>query len=265
MKLQLASDLHLEFARRERPGTRLVEPAPGAELLVLAGDIHNGVHGIEAFADWPVPVLYVAGNHEFYDHHWEPTRQHLRAACAGTAVRLLDQDVVEFDGVRMLGCTLWTDFQLTGEPVAQAMATVERGLTDYRVIATDSGPLRAAQTLADHQASRAWLAAELARPWAGRTVVITHHAPHPRSIHPRFAGHPMNPGFISDLTPLLKGVDLWLHGHTHDSFDYHVGGCRVVANPAGYLLKRRGDSAESAHFGLENPRFDAQLVLAVAH
>lgn len=265
MKLQLASDLHLEFARRERPGTRLVEPAPGADLLVLAGDIHNGVHGVEAFADWPVPVLYVAGNHEFYDHHWEPTRQHLRAACAGTAVRLLDHDIVEFDGVRVLGCTLWTDFRLTGEPVAQAMATVERGLTDYRVIATDNGPLRAAQTLADHQASRAWLEAELARPWAGRTVVITHHAPHPRSIHPRFAGHPMNPGFISDLTPLLQGVDLWLHGHTHDSFDYRVGRCRVVANPAGYLLKRRSDATARAQPELENARFDARLTLELAH
>jgi hypothetical protein len=204
MKLQLASDLHLEFAQRERPGTRLVEPAPGAELLVLAGDIHNGVLGIEAFADWPVPVLYVAGNHEFYDQQWEPAREQLRAACAGTNVRLLDQDLVEFGGVRVLGCTLWTDFRLTGEPVAQAMATVERGLTDYRVIATGSGPLRAAQTLAEHEASRQWLVAELARPLVGRTVVVTHHAPHPRSIHPRFAGHPMNPGFISDLTSLLQ-------------------------------------------------------------
>ena len=260
MKLQLGSDLHLEFAQRERPGTRLVDPAPDAELLVLAGDIHNGVRGIEAFADWPVPVLYVAGNHEFYDQTWEPAREQLRAACFGTAVRLLDQDVVEFDGVRVLGCTLWTDFQLTGEPVAQAMATVERGLTDYRVIATRSGPLRAAQTLADHEASRKWLAAELARPWAGRTVVVTHHAPHPRSIHPRFTGHPMNPGFISDLTPLLHGADLWLHGHTHDSFDYRVAGCRVVANPAGYLLKRRGAAAGAA-FELENARFDSRLVL----
>ncbi len=260
MKLQLASDLHLEFAQRERPGTRLVDPAPDAELLVLAGDIHNGVRGIEAFADWPVPVLYVAGNHEFYDQTWEPAREQLRAACFGTAVRLLDQDVVEFDGVRVLGCTLWTDFQLTGEPVAQAMATVERGLTDYRVIATRSGPLRAAQTLADHEASRKWLAAELARPWAGRTVVVTHHAPHPRSIHPRFTGHPMNPGFISDLTPLLHGADLWLHGHTHDSFDYRVAGCRVVANPAGYLLKRRGAAAGEAS-ELENPKFDPRLVL----
>ncbi len=260
MKLQLASDLHLEFAQRERPGTRLVEPAPGAELLVLAGDIHNGVLGIEAFADWPVPVLYVAGNHEFYDQQWEPAREQLRAACAGTNVRLLDQDLVEFDGVRVLGCTLWTDFRLTGEPVAQAMATVERGLTDYRVIATGSGPLRAAQTLAEHEASRQWLVAELARPWVGRTVVVTHHAPHPRSIHPRFAGHPMNPGFISDLTSLLPGADLWLHGHTHDSFDYRVGSCRVVANPAGYLLKRRGAAAGEA-FELENPTFDPRLVL----
>ena len=263
MRIQLASDLHLEFLESRCPSARLVEPAPGADLLVLAGDIHNGVKGIEAFANWPVPVVYLAGNHEFYDHDWESTRHDLRAACAGTRVTFLDNDAVEFDGVRILGCTLWTDFSLRGTTQAQAMGEVERGLMDYHVIRTASSLLRPQQTLADHKQSRAWLEGELAKPFDGRTVVATHHGPHPLSIHPRFVGNPLNPGFISDLTPLLRDADLWLHGHTHDSFDYRIGRCRVVANPAGYILNRAAATAD-LNFVFENSKFDPGLLVEVS-
>jgi predicted phosphodiesterase len=263
MRIQLASDLHLEFLESRCPSARLVEPAPGADLLVLAGDIHNGVKGIEAFANWPVPVVYLAGNHEFYDHDWESTRHDLRAACAGTRVTFLDNDAVEFDGVRILGCTLWTDFRLRGSTQAHAMGAVERGLMDYHVIRTASGLLSAQQTLADHEQSRAWLEGELAQPFNGKTVVVTHHGPHPLSIHPRFVGNPLNPGFISDLTQLLRDADLWMHGHTHDSFDYRIGRCRVVANPAGYILNGAAATADR-NFVFENGKFDPGLVVEVS-
>jgi hypothetical protein len=82
MKLQLASDLYLEFLQSSFPAETLIRPAPDAD--VLAGDIHQGTRTVELFADWPVPVLYVAGNHEFYGHEWAPTRKSLRNACAGT-------------------------------------------------------------------------------------------------------------------------------------------------------------------------------------
>jgi DNA repair exonuclease SbcCD nuclease subunit len=262
VRIQLASDLHLEFLERMAPQARLVLPAPGADLLVLAGDIHNGVKGIEAFADWPVPVVYLAGNHEFYDHDWESTRQDLRAACAGTQVTFLDNDSIEFKGVRILGCTLWTDFRLGESRQTQAMEAVERGLMDYHVIRTASGPLRARQTLADHEKSRSWLEGELAKPFDGKTVVVTHHGPHPLSIHPRFADNALNPGFISDLTPLLRDADLWLHGHTHDGFDYRIGRCRVVANPAGYILNRAAATTD-LDFKFENGKFDPGLVVDV--
>lgn len=262
MRIQFASDLHLEMLERRLPRARLVEPADGADLLVLAGDIHNGVKGVLAFADWPVPVVYVAGNHEFYDHHWEQTRRDIRAACAGTRINFLDNDAVEFAGLRILGCTLWTDFRVQGGEQALVMATVERALTDFRVIQTASGPLRAHQTLADHEQSRAWLARELARPFDGPTVVVSHHGPHPRSIHPRFAGNPVNPGFVSDLTPLLGEVDLWFHGHTHDSFDYQQGRCRVLANPAGYVLNRISLNVDS-RLDFENATFNAALCVDV--
>ena len=259
MRIQLASDLHLELLSRW-PHESLITPAPGADLLVLAGDIHRGTRAIEHFASWPVPVLYLAGNHEYYDSQWETLRSELRRAADGTAVRFLDNDVVTLDGVRFLGSTLWTDYRLAGIPLPEAMTVAEDFLLDHRRILTRSGPFRARQALDEHVRSRAWLARELSIDHATPTVVVTHHAPHPRSIHARFAGSPVNGAFVSDLTELVEQADLWLHGHAHDSFDYRVGRCRVVCNPRGYAQNRH-DAPSVDALVFENPAFGRQLVI----
>lgn len=260
MNIQLASDLHLEFIEKKFPGERIIEPAPGADLLVLAGDVHNGIKAVAAFADWPVPVLYLPGNHEFYGQSWEQSRADLRMACAGSNIMFMDNDRFEFEGVRFLGCTMWTDFRLDGFKQSQCMAAVEEALNDYQVIRTQEGTLRARDTLVDHEQSRRWLERELATPFTGKTVVVTHHGPHPLSIHPRHLGDRVNAGFVCDLTPLVRLADLWLHGHVHDSFDYQVEGCRVVANPAGYI-KKLNSGPKPSEFDFENPDFNRSLVL----
>lgn len=259
MRIQLASDLHLDLLRRW-PHECLISPAPGAELLVLAGDIHRGLRAIECFASWPVPVLYLAGNHEYYDSQWEPLRSDLRRAADGTAVRFLDNDVFTLDGVRFLGSTLWTDYRLAGIPLPQAMDAAEAFLLDHRRIHTGSGPFRAQQALDEHLRSRAWLARELSVDRSMPTVVLTHHAPHPGSIHARFAGSPVNGAFVSDLTELVEQADLWLHGHVHDSFDYRVGRCRVMCNPRGYA-QNRNDAGSIDELVFENPAFQSRLVI----
>jgi predicted phosphodiesterase len=263
MRLQLASDLHLELIERRFPGERLIEPAPGADVLVLAGDIHRGTRAIELFGDWPVPVLYLAGNHEFYGHRWDLARQDLRRAAAGTAVHFLDNDEADFGGVRFLGSTLWTDYRVPGVAQAAAMQAAEGFLLDHRRILTHDGPLRAEQALEEHRRSRQWLARRLERGDGRPTVVVTHHGPHPGSIHPRFAGSPVNGAFVSDLTDLLGQADLWLHGHVHDSFDYRVGRCRVLTNPRGYAAGR-AQAAGPDELTFENAAFDRQLVIDVA-
>jgi len=260
MRIQLASDLHLELLAHAWPQERLVTPAPGADVLVLAGDIDRGLRAIERFADWPVPVLYLAGNHEYYDSQWEQLRVDMRRAAEGTAVRLLDDDAVTLDGVRFLGCTLWTDYLLAGRPQAEAMAAAEGFMLDHRRIQTRSGPFSAMQALAEHLRSRAWLARELSTARAAPTVVVTHHGPHPASVHPRFAGSPINGAFVSDLTELVEQADLWLHGHVHDSFDYRVGRCRVVANPRGYAQNRK-EVASVGELRFENPAFAGDLLI----
>ena len=269
MKIQIASDLHLERMAPLFPGFRAIEPTD-ADLLIIAGDIHHGAEAIAAFADWPVPVLYVHGNHEAYHAQYPQVVDDIgrNAQASGAHVRHLENAVVIEGGVRFLGCCLWTDYALQQEGTAPltldaAMEQAGKILFDHRVITMPDGALFTPQdALQLHRRSRAWLEQQLAQRFDGKTVVITHHGPHPQSIHERFAGSPLNPGFISDLTPLLAQADLWVHGHVHDSFDYTVAGCRVVTNPRGYALNLK-QAATLDDIEWENPAFDPQLVIAI--
>jgi Icc-related predicted phosphoesterase len=259
MKIQIASDLHLEFLEHRFPHYRAVERTD-ADVLVIAGDIHRQGLAVSAFRDWGTPVIYVHGNHEPYGAHYDETVSGLRAACAGTDVRYLECDAYAWKGVRFLGCCLWTDYQLVPEQAAPAMNEAEMRLNDHRLIRTNEGPFSARDAAWNHARSRAWLETELDQPFDGATVVVTHHAPHANSIHSRFAGSLLNAAFVSNLTPLIRKADLWIHGHVHDSFDYQVDGTRVIANPRGYALNHR-QAASEAELDWENPDFIPDLVV----
>lgn len=280
MRIQLASDLHLEFLEDRFRGERLISPAANADLLVLAGDVANGTRGVELFANWPVPVLYVPGNHEFYGRSWEQTRIDMRASARGTSVVLLDNEVAdlrrfgswaaaredELSKLRFLGTTLWTDYRLCrGLTQRQSMQAAELSISDHFRIQTQQGTFRAAQALEDHELSRSWLGRELSRPFDGKTIVVSHHGAHPMSVHPRWlapATLALNASFVSDLDELLQKADMWLHGHVHDSFSYQVGRCRVVANPRGYA-RNAGQAENRSQLDFENPEFRSDLVLDV--
>jgi hypothetical protein len=274
MKVQIASDLHLELLRRD-PRLRswqVVEPAPNATLLILAGDIHQGAAAVEAFVDWPVPVLIVPGNHEAYESTIETSLAAMQAAAKGTQVRVLQREVAIIEGVRFVAATLWSDPAVMGEREAAARVALMQTMVDYRLIATDrpgAEPLERLtidETTHHHRRDRAWLEAELNQVFAGPTVVITHHLPSQRSIAPRYAGSLSNAGFVSELDSLMgaERVQLWIHGHTHSSFDYTVAGTRVVCNPRGYA---RGLGSDPEHprptLSFENPDFQPALVIEI--
>ncbi len=269
MRIQVASDLHLELLPEDLRVELLVDPHPDAELLILAGDIHTGVEAIRHFRNWPVPVLYVAGNHEFYGQTWEDVRASLREATAGTSIQILDNDACVIGGVRFLGTTLWTDFAVdSARPAPSAMELAGTYLKDFFEIHTRSaeastGRITPALMLADHLASRTWLEGELRREFIGKTVVISHHAPHRLSVHRKYVGHPLTPAFASDLSELMYRTDLWIHGHAHDSFDYQVGRCRVVSNPAGYSLSPRCRLSGRESLQLENPGYQASYLVVI--
>lgn len=269
MRVQFASDLHLEYLNRRFPDYQRVLPIdpPLVDLLVLAGDIHVGTHMVDRFGNWPYPVLYVPGNHEFYDTAIMPHVERIRQAAANTQMTVLFRDEVVRDGVRFLGCTLWTDYQLMGTGGRQlaSMFACEARIADHRKIMgiqkTGQG-FSAQQAFELHQQERAWLEEKLAEPFSGNTVVITHHAPSRGSVHPRFRGDPCNAAFVSDLDHLVEKANVWIHGHVHDSFDYRVGKCRVLANPGSYATST-GKVKSPSDLDFENPFFDPQKIFEI--
>lgn len=261
MKIQIASDLHLNPLESRFPDYRVVEPAD-ADVLVLAGDIHRATRAFDIFEDWPVPVMYVHGNHDLYDAEYAEAVESMRAASASSNVHFLEGSEYVLDGVRFLGCCLWTDYALYPDQQQAAMKEAEPKMRDYSAIRTADGHFTPDHALHMHQQARAWLQAQLDQPFDGKTVVVTHHGPHPNSVHPRYAGMLLNAAFVSDLTPLFGKAALWVHGHVHDSFDYEIAGTRVVANPRGYALNRK--TAETLEqIAWENKQFDAQLVIEI--
>lgn len=261
MKIQIASDLHFEFLPPQSGQKRLIPRAPEADVLVLAGDVAAGLDALELFGDWPIPVLYVAGNHEHYSRDMKDIRDRLRSASAGTAVRFMDNEVEVIGGTRFLGTTLWTDYRLYEPAISQQMAmrAAGRGLNDHRLIRLGTRAFSSDDALAEHVAAKAWLEKELCTPYSGPTVVITHHGPHVKSIHPQYAGDVLSPAFSSDLSDLLPHASLWIHGHVHNSFDYVAAGCRVVANPRGYPTGR----CSTGQLTFENAKFEPVCVVEV--
>jgi predicted phosphodiesterase len=234
VRIRVLSDLHLEVHPFDPP------PAE-ADVVVLAGDIHNGAAAIEwAARAFSGPVLYVPGNHEYYGGEYHAVQGELRAA-SNARVRLLDCDEWRHGGVRFLGCALWADLSLLDDAARPAvMDRLRRRIPDYRVIRTGERKFQPEDSVALCHRHREWLAARLAEPHPGPTVVITHFVPHRGSIAPQFADDIANPVFVVPLDELMGRAALWIHGHTHNAFDYLAGGTRILANPRGYPHEHSG-------------------------
>jgi len=265
MRMLIYSDLHLDlhpFEHQLPP-----EVLRDIDVVVLAGDVAEGARGLrwarEAFPD--TAIVYVDGNHEFYGQHWDRHLDVMRTLAAEREVHYLENDSATIGGVRFLGCTLWTDFALAGtETKLLAMNTARQSMNDYRCIKISPLPemygqqrkhrLFPALAARRHDASRLWLQEQLSQGDPERTVVVTHHAPHPWSIPPAFRGHRLSPCYASDLESLLGQSRLWIHGHVHERVDYEVQGTRILSNPRGYKLLGRG---------MENQQFRADFLVDV--
>ncbi len=234
MKLHLLSDLHNEFFRSQSVPS-IVET--GVDLIVLAGDIDTGLHGLEWAASEAKrlgkPVIYVSGNHEYYRYDISLTAAMRAFAVQHELLYFLENDELMIGGVRFLGCTLWTDYRAVGDP-AEAMPVVMQRLNDHRLISNGDRSFLPEDALALHRESRAWLEEQLAQPFDGKTVVVTHHGPSLLCKHPRFPMDEFGTAFLSDLPELIEQADLWCFGHTHANLDTQVGKCRLVSNQRGY-------------------------------
>ena len=251
MKIQLLSDLHLETEACDP------QPLPDAELLVLAGDIDATWAGLGRFAHWPVPVLFVAGNHEFDGRDLEGAWRALRSRTESLGWTLLErQSTVLRDRngqrIRFLGTIRWSDFNLFGH--ARRDASMRAAAYFMRLMASmrQGRPFDAQGVREEALACRAWLEDELKQPAAGRwdrTVVVTHFAPSLRSADPRFGAQPGTASFCNADDDLLPQADLWLHGHLHCRHDYRVE--RTPAPATRVVCQARGLQSKGEAVGYE--------------
>jgi predicted phosphodiesterase len=233
MKLQIYSDLHNEFSR--------FEPAMSdADVVILAGDIDLKSRGVKwANETFQCPVIYVCGNHEYYGGHIDHTLRKMKDA-AMSHVHVLENEVLILDQTRFLVTTGWTDFSSTGDVVAATMMCGEL-MNDFRVIRAEERyrRLRPADVIERNRIAFDFLTGELAKPFEGKTVVITHHCPVPEVAGEMHDGH-LSAAYSNRWHSLLTQSDVWIFGHTHHAVDVELGGCRIISNPRGYPRESTG-------------------------
>lgn len=240
MKISPRSDLHIEVGNHPSR----VAPDIVPDVHVLAGDIHSGTTGGEFIRGllMTAPVVYVAGNHEFYNHKF-PT-MYAQLETLERSIRddfslphpfyFLNKKTVVINGVRFIGATLWTDYDGGN---AMSMLIAQRAMRDFdRIKRADGTRFQPIDAYNDFREALAYIRQALSEPFPGKTVVVTHHSPSFQSMAAEFKGDPANGSFHSNLDNLILefAPALWIHGHTHYAFDYMIDKTRVVCNPYGY-------------------------------
>lgn len=238
MKIRLLSDLHLEgYVHKYEP---LDE-----DVLVLAGDIHTRMRHEEIVERVPehIQILFVTGNHEYYRSEFNEVNDYfynLQAEYKNFA--WLNNEHMHYNGVEFYGGAMFTDFALAGEafrPIAENNAGY--GINDFRAIRIEENGQSRFWSVEDHKREFEkyvrGLEQYLIMSEGKKRVVISHFAPHPRTVAAQFQGSPLNPYFTADMDRYMGWEGLWLFGHTHSSCDLMVGDTRVVANPKGYGME----------------------------
>lgn len=272
MRLLILSDLHREHWGDSAPKPDLSISKP--DVVILAGDIDKQINAVlwAETAFMGLPVLYVAGNHEAYGSNLEPTLDKIQQAAGRSHnVQFLNADsfvvynAVLDQSVRFIGATLWTDFKVFGEDhQEEAMFKSAQYMNDYHVIRLANENYRLLQprdTAELHFQHRKYIADQLAIPFDGKTVVVTHMAPSFFSVPDEYKADIVSAAYASNLDDLVAKADLWIHGHTHNSFDYRIqegslsqNSGRVVCNPCGYRVRGGGP---------ENPAFNPNYIVEI--
>lgn len=263
MKIQIFSDLHIDVLPVKK-----ITVADDVDLVIVAGDTCEGA--LKAFGHlrrivpMHITIAMVLGNHEYYRGFIPDELAAARARAPEFNIHLLENDVRVLEdksrelggAIRIVGATLWTDYRAFGEAsMAVVMNACADGMNDHRRIGWQKRPwqrFRPREAAAMHQQSKAYIESVLATTFDGPTLVLTHHAIHWSSVDPKFRRDHITGAFVSDWSDLIETYrpTLCVHGHVHNSCDYHVGKTRIICNPHGY--------------GAENPQFDGELTLNIS-
>jgi len=248
MKILVLSDLHIEFIPFQID-------VQNADLVVLAGDIHVKDNGLKWIKEniKNIPVVYVLGNHEYYGETYPKLLNKLKNDTSDSNIHFLENDYITLDGIHFLGCTLWTDFNLFGNPRV-AGYECQQVMSDFKRIRISPrySKIRAIDIAAIHNKSKVWLSNKLDELAGLKSIVITHHAPSKRSIPKHYQDDIVSSAYASHLDKLIekKGPNLWIHGHLHNSSNYLIVETQVLSNPRGYP-----DEA--------NPSFDDNYIIEI--
>jgi Icc-related predicted phosphoesterase len=240
MKIQIFSDLHADVR-----WPAFLSIGADVDVVIAAGDICEGAEQAFAVLRTIVPktvaIVMVLGNHEYYRRYVGDELAAARRLAKSYDIHLLENNSVEIGEIRFVGASFWTDYGVFGaDRQAEVMAACRHGLNDHRLIGQSKQPwirFRPDDALLMHQRSKNYIATELAKPaMASTTVVVTHHGPHPGSVHPRYQNDLLTGGFVSNCEELILAgrPTMWVHGHTHNCADHVVGATRVICNPHGY-------------------------------
>jgi Icc-related predicted phosphoesterase len=242
MKVKVASDLHLEFLNSFEE----IPDLGTADILVLAGDIFpakylktNGklkdiyLRFVDKCSKDFSHILYVLGNHCYYGYNYEGSKRKIKEHLPHN-FQILDNDTVTINNWNFLGFTLWTDFRNEN---ALEMMEAAQVMNDYKVIRITPKyrKLNPTDTLNFHKDSKKYLLNQL-QTLNDNVFVISHHAPSYQSVPQQFKKH-ANGAYCSNLDDLIVNhpqIKYWVHGHTHNAFNYMIEGCRVICNPGGY-------------------------------
>lgn len=242
-----------------------------ADVLVLAGDIGVGTQGVEAAVRWSnqlkIPVIFIAGNHDFYKTSWPSHVNRLRNAAEGSNVHVLENSSVELCGVKFLGCTLWTDFALYGiDTQSSARRIAGYNMNDYQTIKHDDGrKLQPADVEAAHKYSVQWLSDQLYTA-DGKHVIVTHHAPSIKMLSDRYIKRQdsLSPAFASNLDRMMGlPIDLWISGHSHHNVRCEINGTKLVSNTRGYKYPLGRGKYDDEIYEDDSLPFDPELVIEI--
>ena len=233
MKNHIISDLHHEF------GISSIN-FDDADILIIAGDLDVGTKGI----DWlkkiikKIPVLYILGNHEYYKGSYPKTLHKIKNVAKGSNIHVLENESITFGNITFHGATLWTDFELYGDPKFYG-AMCQQRMNDYRriTLSPSYSKLRTIDTYNIHKQSLYWLDKSLDESTSSLNIVITHHAPSLKSIPDELKDDYISAAYASDLENFIlkHKPDYWIHGHIHQPAEYTIGNTTILCNPHGYI------------------------------
>lgn len=248
MKVLVLSDLHLEFGDLEIETSNI-------DVVILAGDIHIKEKGFKWAIEniQNIPVIYVLGNHEYYGTAYPKLIDKLKHEAVNSNIHFLENNTVTINDINFIGCTLWTDFELFGDPRISGYEC-QQVMTDYKKIRLSPkySKLRSIDVAAIHKKSLTWLNNELKEREGQSNIVITHHAPSTKSLPEKYQKNTISAAYVSNLDDVIEKFQpkYWIHGHLHNSSHYSIGNTQVVCNPRGYT-------------GEENYDFDSGYIIEI--